>query len=335
MVTRLLPSGLAGSSLWALLRPRYHPCVTSGTRDEVDPPALAEFLAAPDEVVAAVMPATVVFASGGTRRSAALSGIPSHSDDYARHQRERMVACFDRFFRLGVRNLVTCVVRPGQFDEVGRYRDKLLRWIDWGIGGPEALADYARFGWRVRLSGVEAVPELRELGERLIAATPPTWQHTLWLYGAADRGSLWEQTLAVAHATKARNQTELIRALLGEEIPTAGLWIGFGKPMMTQDIVPLALIGETQCYWMQRPGYDIDESMIRRIVYDCVYRRQTWRKDKSTRYADIEQTRSIWESPRVLGIGRRAGGFWYFGDTDTEFGDTDAGADAETADTDK
>lgn len=285
--------------------------MSTGTSSESNPPALADFLAAPDETVAAVMPATVVYASGGTRRSAALSGISSQSDDYARHQRERMVACFQRFFRLGVRHLFTCAVRPGQFDEVGRYREQLITWIDWGLAGPEALADYAELGWRVRISGLESVPELRELNERLVSATPDTWQHTLWLYGTPTAGSLWEYMLAAAQVGKARTQGELIRAMLGEDVPTAGLWIGFGKPMMTHDIIPLVLLGETQCYWTQRPGYDIDEDLIRRIVYDCAYRRKTWRRDKSTRYADIEQMRSVLESRQILGIGRRTGGFWH------------------------
>jgi hypothetical protein len=222
-----------------------------------------------------------------------------------------MVACFDRFFQLGVRHLFNNVVRPRQFEEVGRYRERLVNWIDWGLTGPEALADYARLGWRVRIGGVDAMPELRELNERVVAATPATWQHTVWFYVTPTRGSLWEQTLAAAHATNARTQTELIRALFGEDIPTAGMWIGSGKPVITEDQIPLALFGETHVYWTPRPGYDIDETMIRRIVYDCAYRRRTWRKDKSTRYDDIERMRPILESPRILGLGTRVGGFWY------------------------
>jgi hypothetical protein len=194
---------------------------------------------------------------------------------------------------------------------VGRYRERLVNWIDWGLTGPEALADYAALGWRVRIGGVEAVPELRELNERVVAATPAQWKHTLWFYVAPTRGSLWEQTLAVVQATNARTQTELIRALLGEDVPTAGMWIGSGKPVITEDQIPMALFGETHCYWTQRPGYDIDETIIRRMVYDCVYRRRTWQMDKSGRYADIEQMRSILESRQVVGIGKRVGGFWY------------------------
>jgi hypothetical protein len=47
------------------------------------------------------------------------------------------------------------------------------------------------------------------------------------------------------------------------------------------------------------------------MVYDCVYRRRTWREDKSGRYADIEQTRSLWESRRIVGVGKRVDAFWY------------------------
>lgn len=285
--------------------------MTSGTSNESNPPTLAEFLAAPDHVVAQVMPPTVILAVGGTRRSAELSGISSDSDDYARVSRERMIACVDRFFRLGVRHLFSCLLGSGDFEEVGRFRGQLHDWLEWGVTGPEAMADYARLGWRVRIGGLDAVPELRHLNDRLVAATPPTWQHTLWHYAVPTREALWEQTLAAAHATRASNQTELIRALFGEDVPPAGLWVGSGKPLISQDLVPVVLLGETQCYWTQRPGYELDDDIIRRMVYDCVYRRRTWRKDKSARYADIEQMRSTLESRQILGVGRRIGGFWY------------------------
>jgi hypothetical protein len=285
--------------------------VTAGTSNDSPPPSLAEFLAAPAEVVAAVMPPTVIVSIGGTRRSAVLNGVSSDGDDYARLSREKMVACFNLFFRLGVRHLFNCIVRPRQFEEVGRYREQLVEWIDWGVTGLEALADYAELGWRVRMGGLDDVPELRALNERLVAATPATAPHTLWLYATPTRDWVWEQTLAVAQASKARSRSELIRALLGEDVPTAGMWIGTGKAVITEDQVPLALIGETHLYWMQRAGYDIDEDMIRRIVYDYAYRRRTWQQDKSARYADIEQSRSIWESRKILGVGLRAGGFWY------------------------
>lgn len=274
-------------------------------------PSLAEFLAAPVEHVADVMPETVIFAVGGTRRSAALAGISAQTDDYAHSSRARMIDCFAQFFQLGTRHLFTSMLRPGQLDEVGRYRNRLISWLDWGLAGPEAIEDYSRHGWRVRLCGAEGIPELHDATERLRAATPRSWKHTLWLYVAPEPGTLWQQMLATAHAAQTHSQADLIRALFGEDIPPAEVYIGFGKPIFTHDIVPLALLGEAQCYWTQRPGYEIDEHMVRRIVYDTVYRRRTWREDKSARYDHIETTRDLWESRQMIGIGQRVGGFWY------------------------
>ncbi|NTU77837.1 MAG: hypothetical protein HGA45_00295 [Chloroflexales bacterium] len=274
-------------------------------------PTLDQFLACPAEAVAAVAPQGVIFAAGGTRRSAALSGVAPDSTDYVRLSRERMVDCFARFYRLGVRHLYTSLLRPGQIDEVGPYREQLMRWVVWGLTGPEALADYRRHGWRVRLIGAGGLPELEEAAHTLVEATPDTGGPTLWFHAAATRSALWQMMLATALAGQARTQAELIRAIYGEDVPPARLQIGFGKPLVTNDIVPLLLYEETQCYWVQRPGYDLDELMIRRIIYDSIYLRSTWVQDKSSRYAEISEHQALWESRAVLGVGRRVGGFWY------------------------
>src|SRR5690349_23889732 len=100
-------------------------------------PPLEYFLDAPAEQIAAVAPATVIFAPGGTRRQAALAGIAPQSDEYAFWSREQMIACAHRFFALGVRHLFMSIMRPRQLAEVGRYRERLLDWIDWGVAGPE------------------------------------------------------------------------------------------------------------------------------------------------------------------------------------------------------
>lgn len=278
---------------------------------EVDIPSLEAFLAAPTGDVARVAPATVIFAVGGTRRSAVLAGVSPQSDDYASYSRARMVACFDLFFQLGVRHLFTSLLRPGQLAEAGPYRDRLMDWLIWGAAGPEAMADYQQRGWRVRLVGGEGMPELQAAAERLRAATPATWEQTLWLYVAPDMETHWAQLLTAAQQVQAATRQEAVRALYGEDIPPATLYLGFGKPMLTCDIVPLVLIEEAQCYWSQVPGYDLDEPTLRRIIYDHAYLRRTWRKDKSKRYEAVLARRELWEKPHVLGLGQREGGFWY------------------------
>lgn len=274
-------------------------------------PLLEDFLAAPTEQIAAVAPATLIFAPGGTRRGAALAGIAPQSDEYARWSREQMIACAQRFFALGVRHLFMSIMRPRQLAEVGRYRERLLDWIDWGVAGPEALADYRRHGWRARLLGASSLPEIQPAAERLFEEASRQDAPTLWFYAVPEQDSTNQWLLdAMRHATT-HQAGQLRQALYGEDIPPATLYIGFGKPILVPDLLPPLIAGEAQCYWLQQPGYAIDETTIRRIFYDCAYLRSTWSQDKSARYNDLETQRELWEQPAVLGLGRRVGAFWY------------------------
>jgi hypothetical protein len=275
------------------------------------PPSLDEFLRAPVEQVAAVAPTTMLLAPGGTRREAVLAGISPQSEEYPRWSRERMIECIDLLFRLGVRHLFVTALRSAPLAEIGRFRDRLIDWTDQGMAGAEALADYARRGWRVRLTGVERMPELHGAAERLCAATPTSYEHTLWMYVSGSLDAHWDTILAAAHRAQARTRAEVVRALYGEEIPVATLCLSWGKPMVGADLIPLLVAGEVQCYWSQRPGFSQGERTIRQIFYDYAYTRHTWRQDKSARYSDVAAQRGVWERSLVLGLGQRVGAFWY------------------------
>jgi len=274
-------------------------------------PPLGHFLTAPPEQIAAIAPATVIFAPGGTRRSAALAGIAPQSDDYARWSREQMIACAQRFFALGVRHLFMSIMRPRQLAEIGRYRERLLDWIDWGVAGPEALADYRRHGWRTRLLGATSLPELQPAADRLLLETCRQDAPTLWFYAVPEADSTNQWLLDAMRQTTTHSPEQIRQTLYGEEIPPATLYIGFGKPILVPDLLPPLIAGEAQCYWLQRPGYALDDATIRQIFYDCAYLRSTWSQDKSARYHDLETQRELWEQPAVLGLGRRIGAFWY------------------------
>jgi hypothetical protein len=278
---------------------------------EDQPPSLEAFLDAPADHVARVAPATVIFAPGGTRRSAVLAGISPQSDEYAHWTRERMVKCSELFFELGVRHLFMSVMRPPQLAEVGRYRDRLLDWLDWGLAGPEAIADYARLGWRVRLLGADGLGQLGTAAERLRQTMPGTATPTLWYYVVPEAESPWQWVRTALSQTEGNTTADVIRALYGEDLPLATLYLAFGKPMFVPDLLPPLLSGDVQCYWTQRPGYELDERTLRRIIYDYAYLRPTWTRDKSSRYTDVEAQRSLWEQAPMLGLGRRVGPFWY------------------------
>lgn len=274
-------------------------------------PTLEAFLSAPLDQVRALMPATVIYTPGGTRRAAALQGIDPHSDEYVSWSRERMLACVDLFFRYGVRHLMMTALWPRQFAETGVYRQRLLGWLASGLAGPQALADYRARGWRVRFVGVDDLPELQEADARLRELDGGSEQPTIWWSFSTHFGAMWQHLLSAAARTGARTRDELVRAVYGEEIPPAGLWLSFGKPMASMDVAPALLLDETQCYWTQRPGYSLDDEALRRILFDYTYVRRTWQADKGDRYGEVLAQRGAWERAPILGLGRRLGSYWY------------------------
>lgn len=275
-------------------------------------PSLEDFLAAPDEQVAAVAPESAIVVVGGTRRAAALVGLATESDEYARWSFKQMYAYHDLLVRHGIRHILTPMVITSNLIEFARFRGVFLSWVAEGLAGAASLAEYAQRGWRVRIVGIEELPELHEAAARLEASSPERWRGTIWWTAAANPEAPWVTLLAAAQRAGARTRAEVVRALYGEEIPPARLLLSFGKPIISPELLPPLLIGDLQGYWVQRPGYNLDQPMLRRILYDYAYTRATGSgTERSGRYADVQQQRAAWESDAILGEGVRLGGFWY------------------------
>jgi hypothetical protein len=106
-----------------------------------------------------------------------------------------MMACLELLFRHGVQNIFTPALIQAQWREVTQgYRENLLTWIDWAVSGPEALADYARLGWQVRLCNVAHLPKLQETSKRLEAVTGCGDGPCLWLTATPDWEDVWTLT---------------------------------------------------------------------------------------------------------------------------------------------
>lgn len=274
-------------------------------------PSLAEFLAAPVEEVAQVAPATLIYGGGGTRRRAVFEGIEPWSDEFVTWTRKELMDRIDTLFRHGVRNVVITTLTPDNFREVNRYHDRLIERTKWFIAGTEALADYAQLGWRVRLIGAESLPTLRETVSELRTATGTDGCHTLYWNIVPDLESPWQQLLTAAQQAQTTSRAEVVRALYGEEIPPASLYLAFGKPTFLPDIIPPLLLGPMQCYWSQKPGYSFTEAELRTILYDYAYLRPTWQSEKLERANEAVTHRQAWEEGPTLGLGMRLGAFWY------------------------
>jgi hypothetical protein len=273
------------------------------------PMSWEEFRNAPLDVIRPMMPATLLYAVGGTRRQAVLAGLEPDGEEYPRFAAEKMFEAFDRLVQYGAQHIVATVLQAPQLAEVGRYRERVLAWVG-QLAEESALRVYRHYGWRVRMLGVADNPELNEIAMQLHNATPHG-RATIWFYLSLDPTDHWRHVLA-AGAAGATTQAEAIRHFCAEAIPPAELLIAFGKPLTGADIVPMILMaGTVQCYWTQRPGYDLPDEDLRRILYDALFTRKTWVADKRPRYNDVVLQRDVWEQGKIVGIGSRVGGFWY------------------------
>lgn len=273
-------------------------------------PSLEEFLAAPIEEIAKVAPSTLVFSAGGTRRNAALAGISPISDDYAHQSMKKVLTCFDMIFQHGIRHICAVIITPNNLKEITPgFREKLVKWVDSIL--LKELFDYGHLRWRVRLIGTESLPELKVTAKRLQKATPQPNGPTIWFHVVPQNNSPWKELLAAVHRTQAQTLKEAIQALYGEDIPPATLFLSFGKPQLTFALIPPLLMGDLQCYWMQRPSINLDKSTLRTILYDYAYLRNTWCADKTGRAEKALKYRSAWQQGPTIGLGMRLGPFWY------------------------
>jgi len=275
-------------------------------------PTFAEFLASPNEDMSGIAPETMILAAGGTRRSAAIAGVSMTGNEYAQWAYHQMIACFELFFAHGVRNIITHAVIPTQYKEITQdYREKLLKWVDWVLAGPEAMAGYQQRGWQVRLWGTDNLPEVDLVAKRLRESPAPTHGPKLCFTVTPQEEAPWSSLLTAVHQSGARTQAEAIRAQFGEDIPPVTLYIGSGKPAIFPSIVPPLLMGKVQCYWTQRPGFILEKETVRAILYDYAYSRNTWQKDKTGRAEQALEYQHIWKQAPILGLGMRLGPFWY------------------------
>lgn len=274
-------------------------------------PTLEQFLAAPLEEVAKVAPATMVYGVGGTRRHAIFENIEPWSSDYIRWARSRTIGSAELIFQCGVQNLLMVAIVPDNLKEINHYQDQIFEGAKWVITGKESLADYTRLGCRVRLLGAECMPELASVQEMLLATTSSSSKHTLYWSVVRNVDDPWQQLLTATHRTQARTRSEAVKALYGEYIPPATLYLAFGKPTLSIEIIPPLLIGKLQCYWSQQPGYTLTERQLRTIFYDYAYLRSTWQEEKLERAKAALLHRQAWEEGPVLGLGMRLGPFWY------------------------
>ena len=274
---------------------------------------LDEFLNAPTAVVRRYAPATVIYATGGTRRRAILAGLDITSQAYVTWTRAYMIDAIDMLLAHGVKHVFVPVLVDGNAQENTQgYSEQLIRWIDQGIAGVDALADYAQRDWQVRQFGAELVPPLRETAARLHAETPSSPERCVWFTVTPHSEAAWDLVFQRVVAEQAFTYRAAVRAVYGQDIPTDDvLLLDFGKPQIFASAVPPLLVCKMHCYWRQTLGYELTPALLRRVIYDYAFNRTTWLTDKSGRAEAVRDYADLYVDPPLLGEGVRMGPFWF------------------------
>ena len=282
----------------------------------MDIPTLEEFLAFPIDKIRSVVPASLIFAAGGTRRSVALSGMTR--DDYASWALQHMLETYQTFYNYGVRHLIAPITHPRMFKEKGHYGENFITWMEQGLAGPETLKYYHKAGWNVHLivaasttTSDPRVQRVQKLAQYIGETTPHADTH-LWYFVVPDYDDLWrwviERLVTIQHQITGRHA---IKSLYGIDIPPADLLVSFGKPTMSPDILPPFLWNVVQAYWTQQPSYMLNGDTLPRIFYDYAYLRNTYRTDKTGREEAVLSSSELWTNGPTIGLGNRVGPYWY------------------------
>ncbi len=276
-------------------------------------PSLNDFLGASLAEIRPYAPDTFVYAASGTRRAAVLAGVPTAGDEFPKWSKRGLFQSIDLIFQHGVKHLIMPMLVPSQFRETTEgYQEHLWRWYVEGLTGPDSLDHYQRKDWRVRFALGEFIPQIQDAAECLKANTPPEATCTLWCFAVPDFYKVWEWVLQRTQESGSSSYSQAVKAVYGELIPPASIYLGTVKPLLSiSQLPPLLLTDEVQCYWNLRPGYSLDQTQLRSILYDYAFLRKTWQKDKTGRAEQALVHRQIWERGDILGLGKRLGPFWY------------------------
>lgn len=274
-------------------------------------PTQEEFLAAPIEIVTDIAPRSMLFAPGGTRRSAAFAGVKAWSDSYLRLGQDGITRCLDVIFRHGVEHVFTPSIMVGHANEVEDIEQQLIMPMGRFVTDTRLLTICREHGWRMKIAPSTYNDILQPFMDILDENAPENARHTWWMTFTPSYESWWSTLLALAKSEQVTSRNDAIRALYGEEVPPITLCLSFGKPMVSPDLISPLLMDNVHAYWSQQAGYGLTDVQFRKVLYDYAYLRQTWQKDKALRAREAQEQQEIWEQEVIVGLGKRLGPFWY------------------------
>jgi hypothetical protein len=265
-------------------------------------------------------------ASGGTRRAflaaggvlAGLGDLDAYFDWLEREQR----ALVERLFEVGVRTLIIVGRLPADRGEA--YQAHARRIVPATLYCEERLALYDRLGLRVSVAGDVArlgqaldddqlAPRCQALRERTRSGGGGDLVYLYrgaWVDGAAEAAFGYELGRKLDRPPTVE---DLVPAYYGVTLPPLAVYVGSGRPQVTQ-LRPPFISGSEACYWSVNCPFRLTREDWERLAEDYLSSRQTrsardYPADAAGRTAVQEAVAKM--DHLVVGMGRRQFGFWY------------------------
>jgi hypothetical protein len=272
----------------------------------------------------------VLMSIDGTRRHYLLSrpitdGKIYDFEDYARHSAEAYVRVYDLLFSFGIETVMTPIFYPPNFQ---RSQDFLRRSMDANreLLYHEPFAGlYQRWELRARLYGdydfaANAVPvhtDLEEVAATLKQLTPHGSRRLLFGYcaGSFSEEIVHRTALLTSQLGRAPTLPEVRLACFPDGPTELNILIKTGWLRVGMLLPPILDGGKTDLYVLLHLPLDLQEEVLRRILYDHLFLRRAAPEDDLTYNADALFALDKYyqeHKDAVMGLGQLIGpGLWY------------------------
>ena len=293
-------------------------------------PDRKEFINLPIEGIAQIVRTSglkvCVFPFNGTRRWFLLEHGRQH-DDYAyaylSETTRGYIQLYKMLFEHGIETVVAPIFGSDILERGEQYLSQAIEGMGWLTGHADFMSLYNEFDVRVhfygdyqkRLISVTGGAALLKLFDDVTLQTSSNSQHKLF-YGVFSNDAT-EKVARISTSWYAANGTtptrkELVESYYGEYIEKADLFIGFER--FTAYDFPLLNLGNESLYFTAAPSLYMNQTSLRKILYDHIYLRPLPEPDYSAMSDDeLARMRNIYLARRasVFGVGHVDNGIWF------------------------
>jgi tuberculosinol/isotuberculosinol synthase len=293
---------------------------------QMDKLTQADFLTIPTNEVAGLVRASgtrvCVFPFNGTRRWFLLEHRSTESTAYAEATVLGCVRLYKMLFDHGIESVVAPIFGKELLLRGEEYASAVGESMKMLAFHPGFVSLYEDCDIRVHFYGdyrQEFAGKRQDILDAFHQATSLTASHIKHklFYGVfADDATQTIADLAIQHYSSQGGgiptKQDLIEKYYGENIEGADIFIGFERPQIYD--YPMLSTGAEDLYFTVAPSFYMTETLLRKILYDHIYLRNTQEPDYGLMpQQSINAMRDYYHQRRhdALGLGRVSGEIWY------------------------